>query len=158
MGLIPLVIGLYLLHLGGNNLFESYQSSRWAITEGQIILSKLGIVERTPGTSRKNPVPIAKIKYSYTVKGKSYTSSRRSFNDYGSDIRDQQQNIVDGYPVGKIVKVYFDPDNPQQAILEHRSPVLYYLVFGGGVIFALIGYFFIFKLPAMLLPPVKKRR
>ena len=149
IGLIPLLIGLFLMHRGGKNLLEAYNSKSWNQTEGTITISEVRPLASIPSSSMRNPVPVAHIEYTFVVNEITYTADRRSFNDYGSDVRDQQQNIVDRYPVGKKVTVYFDPGNPQHAIIEHNIPFVFYLTFAGGLFFGLIGYLFIFKLPGM---------
>ncbi len=155
MGLLPLLVGLYLIHFSGKTLLEAYQSTGWSSTEGVVLSSKialLSVIDR----SRRNPIPIARVEYSYTVAGKTYTSTRISLNDYGSNIKGQQKKIINGYPEEATVKVFYDPQKPGNAILEHRTPFVYYFGLGGGIIFTLIGYLFIFKLPGLLHSPQRK--
>lgn len=62
------------------------------------------------------------IVYGYVVNGTSYLSSRVQFMNVvsgSSTFRDSlAKNISEEYPVGKTVTVYYDPDNPEDAVLE----------------------------------------
>ena len=49
-----------------------------------------------------------------------------------------QQSIVDRYPVGRQVTVYYDPHDPGQAVLEKRVNGLYTTIMVSAV-FILIG-------------------
>lgn len=148
-GLIPLLIGIFLAQHAGRTLLEAYKSSDWLSVEGKVLSSKVGSIDAS-GSTRKNPVPIARVEYVYEVDGISYTSSRISHNDYGSNIKGQQQKIVDRYPQDSTVKVFYSPIKPSSSILEKRVPIASYLTIGMGVIFILVGYFFIFKAPKYL--------
>jgi hypothetical protein len=58
------------------------------------------------------------IEYNYTVGEAHFHGTRLSFNRVHLAVEDAWQRIVDSYPVGKQVTVYYDPKNPGFAVLE----------------------------------------
>lgn len=75
-----------------------------------------------------------RIRYKYVVAEQEYSGQRRSLINVGVGffLRGAAQRIVDRYPVGSEVIVFYDPANPGEAILERPDPVA-----GPGLLFAL---------------------
>lgn len=61
---------------------------------------------------------VAEVLYEYSVHGERYSSDLVSFGEFGSHNTKNAQRIVDEYPAGKSVVVYYDPDNPDVAVLR----------------------------------------
>jgi hypothetical protein len=70
--------------------------------------------------------------YAYTVNGAGYSSSRIQFGTPTTYIRRSSADAaVSQYPVGSQVTVYYDPENPAEAVLDRTSPGgLEYIIFG----------------------------
>ena len=100
--------GAWLLYYGGRILLRADQSKTWPATEGVIKDSSVVPHGKSYG---------AKVMYDYTVSEKSFSGRRIAFGSYNTS-RSDAQKIVDGYPKGKIVSVYYDPNNPQACVLE----------------------------------------
>ena len=89
-------------------------AKNWATVSGRVITSR---VEVSGGEyTSVNPFVV----YQYNVYGRDYTNSQIRAGDihvsaYSS--RDSY-NIVDRYPVGIEVTVYYDPEDPQRSALE----------------------------------------
>jgi len=86
----------------------------WASTTGKVITSRVEV----SGGDYTSVSPF--IVYQYNVYGRDYSNSQIKAGDvhmssYGS--RDSY-NIVDKYPVGADVTVFYNPENPQQSALE----------------------------------------
>jgi len=59
--------------------------------------------------------------YSYTVEGKSYQGQRVSFaRMIASSYHSRAEKVVNRYLLGSRQKVYYDPRNPAEAILERK--------------------------------------
>jgi hypothetical protein len=58
------------------------------------------------------------INYKYQVNDQSYESSRIGFGFKGSDKKESVDSIINRYPVGQQVIVYFDESNPSFSVLE----------------------------------------
>ncbi len=78
---------------------------------------------------------VPKFRCSYTVDSKQLEGTRitreLSVGDHG-----EAEQWIKRYPVGKAVKVYYDPKDPTSSVLEFKTSV-------GGVIFGALGAFFL---------------
>jgi len=101
-----IVIGFY----GIYKIYKGYESQNWPTTEGKIIKSRIAGAKRI--IARR-----AFIKYEYFVAGKRYVSSQISYTliigDYSGAVE-----ILREYPEGKIVTVYYNPDDSMDAVLK----------------------------------------
>jgi hypothetical protein len=152
VGVIPLIIGLLLSIYAIKNMADYYVSGKWPNVSGTVLSSKVGAT----GNKIKSSTVIAKVNYTYEVKGVSYQSSRISHNDYGTDSLERNKIISDRYPENAEVKVFYDPNRPSSSILEYKLPFSYILILGGGVIFILIGYFIILVAPKFFSQDINK--
>ena len=100
------VIGIY----GLLSVYWGYESKSWPTTEGVIIDSRIAGSTRIIGRR-------AFIKYEYFVEGKKYVSPMVSYTwkciDYQGSI-----DVLLEYPQDTKVMVYFDPDDPKNAVLK----------------------------------------
>jgi len=107
------------------NLTQHYgklkQSKNWLSTNGKIISSDLDAHISTDDDGYQTTTYLAKVNFTYEVSGRTYKSDRVNF-DYGmrtSNVR-KPQSVVEQYPSGSDVTVYYDPEDPQQSVLEKR--------------------------------------
>ncbi|MGH9849160.1 MAG: DUF3592 domain-containing protein, partial [Blastocatellia bacterium] len=59
------------------------------------------------------------VRYRYEVDGRTYSGKRLYFDEVASTER-WAARLARKYPVGATVPVYFDPANPERALLEPR--------------------------------------
>jgi len=64
----------------------------------------------------------AVITYRYAVNGQNYTSDRYWYAGSGSGYQSDAQNTVNRYPAGAQVTVYYNPDKPDEAVLDNSAP------------------------------------
>ena len=112
--------GLIMLLIYSSALMRASASRNWPSVEGRIDSSHVGRVASSRGgrSSTSNYKP--EIKYSYSVKGNSYAGSHIGF---GVPILGWQfgaEQVVARYPTGAARTVYYDPQNPAQAVLERK--------------------------------------
>ncbi len=103
--------------------------------KGEVIESKI--------THGHRPKYRFNISYSYEVNGVKYTNSRVGFGFKGSNNKDSVSEILNKYPVGKKVEVYFDNQKPNFSVLEpeRNSRSDFYIVIFlciAGVLFSII--------------------
>lgn len=113
--------GCLLLWAGGTNFYLGLASMSWPSAEGQVKVSR---IDRTISTS---PGPV--LVYSYQVGDRRYRSSRIQFKSLEAQSSSEAavQALLDQYPVGSRVEVYFDPAKPSRAVLRrgpHFGPFL----------------------------------
>ena len=101
-------------------------SKTWPRAPGTVIASAL---EKSPDRRRRYR---AALQYSYRVGGKEYHASRVFWG--GNEGREKQMaSVVETYPPGSAVRVFYDPRNPAEAVLDpiqntgSRQLVLYAL-------------------------------
>lgn len=114
-----LIVALAFLFVGCitfHNFWLSSQAKHWPSIEGVVTASS---VYGTPGKGRgAHP----EIHYQFQLNGQSYAGDKLDFggdNNYGKN----PQPFVAQYPAGKLIKIYYDPDNPENSVLfpEHNS-------------------------------------
>ncbi|MDX2493757.1 MAG: DUF3592 domain-containing protein [Desulfuromusa sp.] len=107
---LVLLAGIIILGYGLWNVYRGYESKTWPTTTGTIITSRIAGSTRIIG--RK-----AFIKYDYLVDNKSYTSQLVSYTwkcvDYAGSME-----ILREFPQDKQVVVYYNPSDPNDAVLR----------------------------------------
>ena len=88
-------------------------SAQWPRSAGVITSSHL-----VAGSFKQMKGYRGVVQYRYRVGSAEYSGSRLSFGRDHLAVRDAWQKVLDAYPVGKTVDVYYDPKDPSLAILE----------------------------------------
>ena len=89
-------------------------------------------------TTWYNPV----VSYSYTAGGREYRSERLRFGNYRSGSRKKAEAMLAPYPVGSTPGVRYNPERPEECVLEARKPSPAYLVMAAfGLLFVGFGLF-----------------
>jgi hypothetical protein len=89
------------------------KSVHWPTAEGVMTVSRL-----VPGHFKQMKGYYGVIQYRYRIGSADYTGTRLSFNRLHLSVKDAWQRVLDTYPVGKTVKVYYNPEQPTFAVLE----------------------------------------
>lgn len=90
--------------------------STWPSTMGTVNASFLEQRSDSEGGTTNYPV----VQYSYLVGGQSYQSSKRA---PGMEVGGTGAgSVIARYPVGAQVMVFYDPQNPSDAVLERKAP------------------------------------
>lgn len=123
---VPLIGGVLFFLLGWALLFESISrlsdaqdSTGWPTTTGTVLESDIhdGVWLRNKKDADTHYQPT--VEYTYTVDGTAYTNDRVSFTEHsGSTERSWAEDIVDRFPIGAEVTVYYKPGAPDEAVLD----------------------------------------
>jgi Protein of unknown function (DUF3592) len=109
----------------------------WPTATGRVISSEVVDEESTDregGTSTwYNPV----VAYSYTAGGRELTGRRLRFGNYRAATRKKAEAALAPYPVGASPAVRYNPEKPEECVLETSRPGPIYLLM------ALFGFLFI---------------
>ncbi len=113
MGVLALILGF--------DVFRKFRTARnassWPTVQGRILSAAL---EDGPFMGR--PIPgrthRATIKYTYEVGGREWTSRRVFFGDEFFEKGDGARDRVRKYEPDSSVDVFYNPDDPAQAVLE----------------------------------------
>lgn len=136
---VALLFGLF-----GVKIFLSYQHTKqkladsqfWPEGEAKVVAAEVErIVRRDEESSTTTFLPL--VAYTYNVEGLEYHGDQIGFGKFEFSSAKKANAIVNHYPVGESVNVFFNPLDPQEAVLERTiyRPSSYLI---SGVIFILV--------------------
>ena len=114
-----ILVGLIFFALGVVQFFEAKATSSWPSVEGRVLSAKVESksYRNSDGMSSSKFRPV--VKYSYSVDGIDYEGARLEIgNQYHGKPRRAQEAIA-AYKKDKACTVYFDPNDPESAVLEN---------------------------------------
>ena len=118
MGIIAAGVSACLIVYGVNMLIKEKASRSWPVCQGTVISSDIEQESKIDSSKKKTVNYRACVVYSYSVNGKTFISNRIAFETYSTSQKRKALTIVNRYPAGEIITVYYDPANPNSAILE----------------------------------------
>ena len=124
--------GLGLMLTAAFDLRKANRAKTWPTAQGRILSSRLAEVSDSDGIIYK-----AAVLYEYRVNGMDYRSDVWQVRAGSSSFTRAATKVVERYPAGATVTVYFNPEDPSDAMLE-PGKVSWSLLFG-GVMFASVG-------------------
>lgn len=137
-GVIAIVIGAVPYIVQFRQGLRADASKKWPTASGVVTSSAL---ERLPDRKWRYR---AALQYGYRVGAKDYQSSRVFWG--GNEGREKQiASVVETYPAGAKVRVFYDPNNPAEAVLDpiqntgSRQMVLYAMAMATLGLFSLTG-------------------
>jgi hypothetical protein len=129
-GVLAMVGGAFLF-LGMRSVKAARASALWPSVPGKVTSSQL-----MTGGTRSKPWYNAQVTYIFAVNGQSFTGEKVFFGNSRSNFPGKPQAVVDRYREGTEVNVFYNPQQPQQAVLERRTggSNTLYLVLGPGLL------------------------
>ena len=126
-----------LLYVAIGILREARASRRWPQTTGTVLTSCVESRKKTPGDNDSDTAVInsPNVVYEYQVNDQSFRGSRIDLGQRTSEY--ELESILDRYPVGAEVVVYYNPADPQDAVLERDAPAGTFWIGGGCVLFSI---------------------
>lgn len=109
--------GMALLGWGLFELQRAMESHGWPSTTGTITRSEVHQVENRK-ENQTDTIYYPRIHYRYSVFGQGYTAGRIVFGGLSGGDQSKAKKIVDQYPAGSPVTVYYDPGDPSVAVLN----------------------------------------
>lgn len=132
-GLI-LLAGIGLTVWGWTTLQNARASTAWPTTEGVVIASE--ITQSTDDEGRESYLP--RVSYTYTANDINRTNNTIKFSDTSYNDLRKAQEVTGNYSVGKNIVVYYDPESPENAVLEPGVSSGSYIVLSFGILLVLI--------------------
>ncbi len=148
---IFIITGGFVAFFGNGQIKDAKQSVDWPAVEGTVVSSEVqqesktsrsnGTTRRKTGTrtARTKTSYRAEVLYDYVVNGETYSANKVLFGQVGKGSPASARKIVNRYPAGKKVTVYYNPDEPEIAVLEPGATGGTYVLFGVGCVFILFG-------------------
>lgn len=111
---------LLLAQLGGH--IAATASQNWPSVEGRIVMSRVHQVTNTSHghTSHGMTSYMPDVKYTYSVMGNAYQGHRIGFGASMSGSESKARQVVALYSHDATCAVYYNPQNPAQAVLERK--------------------------------------
>ena len=126
-------IGLLMLLTYFRAYLQTNYSQRWPNVDGEIVTSE--VLHQTSSSSHgvSSTTFEPHVEFTYSVNGQAYQGKHIGFGLTISSSTDAR-NVVHRYPVGATRKVFYNPHNPTEAVLERKiensnSALLYAIVF-----------------------------
>jgi hypothetical protein len=98
------------------------QAAHWPSTRARITRSELSADHRGRMDDVTTVVNVPAVEYEFTLGGRTIRGTRIGIGDTpGND--PGVETTLDRYPVGATVPVYYNPENPEDAVLERDPPL-----------------------------------
>ncbi|BBB32603.1 hypothetical protein TTHT_1065 [Thermotomaculum hydrothermale] len=149
--LICLAAGLGSFFMWKSGMKKVNASKKWPSVSGTITESKL-ITKREWDKKKKkyNNTYSYKIRYQYSVNNTDYEGNRVSFGRFTSNSKYVVKSKLKEYPVNKKVNVFYNPEKPNEAVLETKAGLGLYIALIVAVMFLfgafISGYSFVRRL------------
>jgi hypothetical protein len=136
IGPIFLVVGAVVAFYFGKPIVDNAKASlKWPTVEGRVTVST---VERK--RSSDSTTYAANVGYDYEVDGEKRMGDTVWFGgNFSSSNSGLARETVDKYPAGSQVRVYYNPEDPDQSVLEPGAFWTTYMVYGIGLLLFGIG-------------------
>lgn len=116
------------------------RSKTWPLTTGKIITSEVCRRASRPRPGHANPPSYEPyVVYEYYVNGNRMQSDQLAFGGRLQNSEKRAQKIIENYPAGKNVPVYYNPKKPAQAVLVTGNVAGAYIMLVIGFIFIALG-------------------
>jgi len=130
-----IIIGALVFSFGVRNLLRAEDSVKWPTVQGVVQSSSMEYHSGDKGGGTYH----AHILYNYNLNGTAFSGDRLAYGDYGSSNPSHSQEIVNRYPVGTKVAVYYARTNPEECLLEPGIKAQTWFLPGFGIVFLLTG-------------------
>jgi Protein of unknown function (DUF3592) len=125
LGIFVLVFalgGMYLVYLGIKNMRKAQVAQSWPYAAGQVTGVDVGESQSTDSDGDRHTSYYPIVRYAYVVNGQSFAGDKLAFGPRtGSGRLAKAQAMANRYTVGAPVTVYYNPENPEDAVLEKRA-------------------------------------
>jgi Protein of unknown function (DUF3592) len=134
--------GIVLVAFGGYEIKGSRESGNWPSAQGTISSSSVSKRTTRDSNNRTKKTYYPKVGYHYQVDGRKYISHRIAFGTGETGGSEKwARKIVNKYPVGKTVTVYYNPQDPNYGVLESGFTWRSVIIFLSGILFFVVGVF-----------------
>jgi hypothetical protein len=108
-------------------IFLSYQHTKQKLTDSQfwqegearILAAEVERIVRRDEDSRTVTF-LPRLSYTYAVEGQEFPGEQIGFGKFEFSAAKRANAILENYPVGENIKVFFNPLDPQEAVLERK--------------------------------------
>lgn len=119
-----MLAGIVFIVIGSNNIYRAYKTSNWPSVQGYITSSETKshsstYTDTTTNTVRNEVIYNAQINYDYVINGITYSNDDvKVGGTIGTNTTSWTRALLNKYPQKQSVRVYYNPENPYQSVLE----------------------------------------
>jgi hypothetical protein len=146
------ILGFVYVYLRARRRAKEAES--WPAVPGRVLSSEVrrleGAVSDSYGDARSSYMYMPAVSYAYVVGGREFEGTRIGFGKTAHYVPEKAQADIDRFPAGSTPMVRYNPENPEECVLEASPPSK--ALFGGaavGLIFVLFGIY----LPSLFSAP-----
>ena len=143
-GILIIIGGLIGAVWGWMYAADATESNAWPTVRGVVLASSISSTLDNGGSggNKRSFTPV--VSYRYDVDGQSYDSDRVHFDALRrySD-QEEVQAVIDQYPAGDEVLVYYAPDDPANAVLMPGASWRVYMPMGFALALAVLGLYWL---------------
>lgn len=133
---------------------KGMESEGWETVQGTILKSDIKKNESTTrdakGFRRTKTSYIVTVNYFFEIDDNRYEGNTISFGNVSHSERSDAQNELKSYPKGKEVKVYFNPEDPDDSVLKKGVVWPMWIVIGIGAVILFVSLLASIFLPKLL--------
>ncbi len=118
MGAVFCGLGILALTSGAQRMWRGAASEHWPSVEGQVLFAKGERLGNTRQRSTARHRIFSPVRVHYEVDGVKHFNNRRRFGQIEGSGEDWAADIAARYRVGKGIRVYYFPADPDVAVLE----------------------------------------
>lgn len=142
-----IMVGGAVLFFGMRSVLQAHASSGWPTTIGKVISSSLDSKRSDKGGTTYH----AAVLYEFSVSGVVHSSDDVAYGQYGSSDPSYAQGLVNNYPAGKEVTVYYSPNNANDSVLEPGISGKAFFMPAFGAVFFTVGVVMFIYLPRQII-------
>ncbi len=118
-----IIIAIVFVFLAMRSRRKVSAAQNWPTATGKVTFATVETRHSHSSEGGTTTAHYPKIIYEYTANGQRYQSDRITFgSDVGYGNYNRVLQKVASYPINSMVQVYYNPDNPAEAVLEKTAP------------------------------------
>jgi len=123
----------------GSDILKTQKSRSWPTASGTILDSSMEAHHNRDEDGDIKTTYGASIQYKYLVDGQEFQGNRRTFTNVRTSSVRNTEKILERYPLGSSVDVFYDPDDPSSSVLEPGVGAGTYILLAVAIGFFIFG-------------------
>jgi hypothetical protein len=137
--LVVIAISVVILIKFGVDILKGYKSRSWPTASGTVLDSEMEAHQSRDEDGDIRTTYGATIQYKYIVDGQEFQGNRRTFSNVRTSSVRNTEKILERYPPGSSVDVFYDPDDPSSSVLEPGVGASTYILLAVAIGFLVFG-------------------
>jgi hypothetical protein len=138
---LAIIIGPLGIYKGIRDALRLNAAKGWPIAKGEVIKSEaIRTSGNQSGPGQNSTVFTPRIRFKYGIDNKEYESDKITWGGtWGSNTGNYCEVMLQAYPVGKKIDVYYNPNNPNDCIIQLRYSFGMAIPWIAGILFVVGG-------------------